>query len=353
MKRSKIWQVPDVEFRKLVADSTSFSEVLRRIGLQVYGGSLKLLQKRIARLQIDTSHFTSNQPRLNPQNKIPLQEILVEHSPYPRIHLKPRLIERGLLENRCAICGLSPEWQGQELVLALDHINGVKDDHRLENLRILCPNCHSQTDTFASRNFIKRKQQEGIPVNNSTKTSYLDEHKKSLATLQIPLEEIFAANSKRGSETLKKRLIRGNFIPYECAICGRLPEWQGQELVLVLDHINGVHDDNRLENLRFLCPNCNSQTETFAGKHLPKPKKERFCKGCGARITRYSKSGFCVSCANHNQRTVERPSREELEQLVEAHGYCAVGRMFGVSDNAIRKWLRGIPAAASSNRWRL
>jgi len=110
--------------------------------------------------------------------------------------------------------------------------------------------------------------------------------------------------------------------------------------VLVLDHINGVNNDNRLENLRFLCPNCNSQTATFAGKHIPKPKKEYTCRECGASITRYSKIGLCAACVRKSQRKVPRPSRAELEKLVAEHGFCAVGRMFGVSDNAVRKWLR-------------
>jgi len=68
-----------------------------------------------------------------------------------RTHLKTRLLEAGLLQNRCQECGLS-EWRGKRLSIQIDHINGIKNDNRLENLRMLCPNCHSQTETFASRN---------------------------------------------------------------------------------------------------------------------------------------------------------------------------------------------------------
>jgi len=161
MKRGKIWQVPEDEFREVVASSRSFSEVIKRIGLAVCGGNLESLQKRIARLNIDISHLTLKTQKTTPQNKIPLQNILVEHSTYKRIHLRDRLIQNHLLNYECAICGLGPEWEEQELVLTLDHLNGVKDDHRLENLRFLCPNCHSQTETFSGKNANKNKRKRG------------------------------------------------------------------------------------------------------------------------------------------------------------------------------------------------
>lgn len=76
-----------------------------------------------------------------------------------RGHVKVRLIRAGLLTNRCEECGIT-EWLGKRLTMQLDHINGVKNDHRLVNLRMLCPNCHSQTDTFSGKNFRRRRLQE-------------------------------------------------------------------------------------------------------------------------------------------------------------------------------------------------
>lgn len=85
--------------------------------------------------------------------RMPIEELLVGKR--HRMHVKIRLLRAGLLENRCSKCGLT-DWQGERLSMHLDHINGVKDDHRLENLRMLCPNCHSQTPTYAGRN-VKRR----------------------------------------------------------------------------------------------------------------------------------------------------------------------------------------------------
>ena len=80
-------------------------------------------------------------------------KILVENSTYANIsRLKIRLINEGRLEYKCACCGNIGEWQGQKLTLQLDHINGKNNDHRIENLRFLCPNCHSITETYAGKN---------------------------------------------------------------------------------------------------------------------------------------------------------------------------------------------------------
>jgi HNH endonuclease len=81
----------------------------------------------------------------------PLENLLVEGRRTHRFNLKRRLLREGLKENACEVCGLS-EWRGRPLSLALHHINGKGDDNRLENLQLLCPNCHSQTENFAGRN---------------------------------------------------------------------------------------------------------------------------------------------------------------------------------------------------------
>ena len=86
-------------------------------------------------------------------SKTPMSEILVKNSKYlNRYRLKIRIVNEGYLEYRCIECNNIGEWNGKILSLHLDHKNGINNDNRIENLRFLCPNCHSQTDTYAGKN---------------------------------------------------------------------------------------------------------------------------------------------------------------------------------------------------------
>jgi len=83
----------------------------------------------------------------------------------------------------------------------------------------------------------------------------------------MPNEEMFVADAKRSTASIRKRVLRDKLLPYECATCGMPPEWNGKTLTLQLDHIDGDTMNNLLTNLRFLCPNCHSQTDTFCKPH--------------------------------------------------------------------------------------
>lgn len=112
-----------------------------------------MIKKRCKELGVNTEHFTRQAQRIINQPKYSLEEILIKDSFYRNINsLKKRLIDEKKLEYKCAFCGNTGEWNGKSLVLELDHINGHNLDHRIENLRFLCPNCHSQTDTYSGRN---------------------------------------------------------------------------------------------------------------------------------------------------------------------------------------------------------
>lgn len=146
----------DIEVLKAaVASSRSKAEVIIKMGGTLGGGYYRIFNRLVATHSISTTHFTGSGwlkgGTHNHTTKTPLSEILVEGSSYSTSNLRKRLIQEGLLKNECASCHSGPEWLGAPLTLELDHINGQCWDHRLENLRILCPNCHSQTETFCNR----------------------------------------------------------------------------------------------------------------------------------------------------------------------------------------------------------
>ena len=144
--------MPKTKFESLVKKSSSISEIVRFFGFTPAGSAHKKIRQRCKEEDIDISHISlgigSNKGRTFSVNRTPLKEIMIENSSYDRGHLKRRLLKEGILENECSLCGLLPMWENKTLVMRLDHINGRNRDHRLTNLRIVCPNCDSQLPTF-------------------------------------------------------------------------------------------------------------------------------------------------------------------------------------------------------------
>jgi len=111
-----------------------------------------------------------------------------------------------------------------------------------------------------------------------------------------PLKEILVRDSSYSRGLLKVRILEEGLLKYECAICGLKPIWRGKPLNLILDHANGVNNDNRLKNLRFLCPNCDSQQPTFSRGQRKKEPVYKRCVCCGKEISRNLKQEKCRIC---------------------------------------------------------
>lgn len=154
----------DEQLIQAIKNNKSYAGVIKELGFKVSGGMHSLIKRHIIRLDLDTSHFTGQGHLKNKTHgwtpKIPLEDVLVLNSTYSRHNLKRRLLNASILDYKCKECGLS-EWRDKKLSLHLDHINGNTFDNRLENLRMLCPNCHSQTETYAGKN--KKKTSEKLP----------------------------------------------------------------------------------------------------------------------------------------------------------------------------------------------
>jgi hypothetical protein len=174
-----------------------------------------------------------------------------------------------------------------------------------------------------------------------------------------PLEDVLVRGSKARSPGLKERLYAAGLKSPRCELCGQDELWQGRRMSLILDHVNGDSWDNRLENLRVVCPNCNATLETHCGRNARAMPVERQCARCGRPFRpKYSAHSYCSrTCgARHDRRgrerpgarKVERPSYARVRREVAAMGYRGAGRRYGVSDNAVRKWLRQYEAKAAA-----
>ena len=151
VRRSIVWKIPLEEFKSIIENSSSITECLKKIGLVNKGRNNITFLSRVKEENISIDHIRKNAYLHSKNKKIPLDKILVENSNYKSSTLKKRLIENGLISDICSQCDQLPEWNGKPLVLELDHINGIRTDNRLENLRILCLHCHSQTINFRGR----------------------------------------------------------------------------------------------------------------------------------------------------------------------------------------------------------
>jgi hypothetical protein len=173
------------------------------------------------------------------------------------------------------------------------------------------------------------------------------------------IEDFLIENSKyKSTNHLKNRLYKEGLKHRNCEICGQGEDWKGKKMSLILDHINGINNDNRLENLRIVCPNCNATLDTHCRGSR---KKSTYSKHdeCSCGSEKLKRSETCVKCYMRNRkstiksvskssykesmfqrRKVERPSYEQLLKELEESNWTQVGNKYGVSDNAVRKWVR-------------
>ena len=218
--------LPECQFRDLISRSISVKQVLRYFGLGPNGGNRTTVNKRIKSLGIDCSHFASKKSG-GFLTAPPLESVLVQDSEYSRCNLKRRLLKAGILKNECSLCGLGPIWNGKPITMRLDHENGVRNDHRIANLRMVCPNCDSQLDTFSGRN------------------------------------------------------------------------------------LKGTHK-----------------------------KRVRLCRGCGKEICKHGRYGLCAKCYSNQNTKINWPSLDELIAMTEHSTMVSVGKRLGVSDVAVKKRIK-------------
>lgn len=252
----------DEQFIDAVKSSITYSEICRKLNINVRQGNFVTIKKYIKIFNLSIDHLlgkSANKGKPNNRggtNIIPLEKILIDNSMYHNTTcLKIRLIKGKLLKNKCELCGMEAIWRNVPLMLQLDHINGNRFDQRIENLRLLCPNCHSQTKTFCGKH---------LKINHT------------------------------------------------CTICGKL-----------------LRESRKSGK----CSNCYKSTKEKVG---------HFCVICGKELINKRKTGMCITCrlkSLSKTRKVERPSYEQLKKELSESNFSILGKKYGVSGVAIKKWL--------------
>jgi len=192
----------------------------------------------------------------------------------------------------------------------------------------------------------KRILEDGLDFNR-LKINGRNKMLKGIIKKAIPFSEVMVKNSSYSRGTLKKRLLREGILKNICEICGQKDQWKDQKLVMILDHKNGNSEDHRIGNLRMVCPNCNSQLDTFAGKRL---RGVHLCKNCG-KNKKTKKSNLCIKCwrkLKSNQSKII--DREELIQIIDIIPMTKIAEKYGVSDKTIKKWCKKLNIPISNGR---
>lgn len=163
-------------------------------------------------------------------------------------------------------------------------------------------------------------------------TSHFTKNSNIINLIKRDSCDILVENSTYTStHNLKNRLYKEGLKQRKCELCSQGETWNGKQMSLILDHINGIHNDNRLDNLRIVCPNCNATLDTHCGKN----------KNAEAKRIKKEKQKLKSRQSHFNRRKIkDRPPKDVLFKEVEETSYCAVGRKYGVSDNCVRKWLK-------------
>lgn len=138
----------EIRVREAISKSTSYSETLRNLEIPTQGNNVETLKRYIKKYNLDISHFTFGKSKdLSGLQYIPVSEYLNSQKTIQTSKLKLKLLKEGLKENKCECCGITV-WNNKPLVMQLHHIDGNNKNNSLDNLQLLCPNCHSQTENY-------------------------------------------------------------------------------------------------------------------------------------------------------------------------------------------------------------
>jgi len=341
------------EITNIVKISNSFVEVTKNLGYDPKEQNIKrYIERTIKRIGLSVGHFDSIR-KVDRYDKEKLKKLVLKCGTFKDI-----LLEIDILPVYSNYSTLKKYLKKYDIDFS--HLVKKKSDNKNEikqhkvkeywekdNLDKIIKTSKSQSEVLmnlgirnAGNNYKTLKkyiQLYDIDISHFVKN--YDRVVKLNIKSKIPLENILVENSNYSRTNLKKRLYKEGLKERKCELCGQGEEWNKMKISLILDHKNGVHDDNRIENLRIVCPNCNAGLDTHCGKNIKKVKinKKYYCK-CGEEINKYSK--MCILCNSKDKRKVKIPTYGQLLDDVKNLNYTNTGKKYGVSDNSIRKWMK-------------
>ncbi len=298
-----MYQLEDEEFKQLIASTLNIRQILKKMGLSDSPTYYRYLRKRCEELNI------SPPKKYNNGN----DELLMDYE-------KRKIITNNDIIQACSV-----------------------NISRRSVLKHLGLNCKIGVNIKWINDKIKKLN---IDTAHWLGSAYL-KGKTHSRNKKIPIADILVINGPfAGTTYLKKRLINDKVLDKSCSRCG-ISNWMDESISLHLHHINGNREDNRLENLQLLCPNCHSQTSTYCGKKNKNNNKNSAyslkitCKTCGAIIC--DSATCCKKCFAKTMEKIHWPPTNELIKMINDSNYVQVGKLLGVTDKAIKKRIKNHP----------
>lgn len=298
--RSRIYKLSDEDFINLINESESYSDVLRKIGSTTKGNSRVTLQKRIKELDIDTSHFIKYKNSV--VSKYNIDNAFLYGSTVTNQRLIKIMLENDLREYKCEVCGCDGNWYGKKITLQLHHIDGDNKNNVMDNLQILCPNCHSVTDNYGFKN--KRN------YNTLGDNKYID----------------LINNSDVGkNKKNKKRVFK--------------------EIELTCKHCNELFKTTiRYSDRKFCSKKCNYEYRKLNKEEVNKKEELRKCIGCNNDFNIVGRKKECRYCSNDcylNSKTIKLDiSNDELKKLLSEKTQKEVANILGITKSSLYRYIK-------------
>lgn len=308
-RRSPIWKMEKNELEAIVKSASSLGHVLKIFGIEPKGGNYETLKSRLRSDMIDYSHISvgvgHNKGKVFKKPLKPIADVLVKNSSYSRQSLKKRLLSDGFLKNNCSICGLEPSWNNNQLVMILDHVNGISNDNRLENLRLVCPNCNSQLPTHCGKHKKWKVKNCSICGKEVSKTSNFCKTCRSHCYsnhIDLPSAEILQSELQKSSfeEVAKKYQISSNGLRKRCRKLG-IP-----------------HTAKDYNGFRF---------------------SKNYCVDCGKILTS-KRQQRCSKCFRSLKNYKEPPAREVLELDLESMNVFQISKKYETTNHTVKRWIK-------------